>query len=328
MVLPVPARPSSAITEMSGSSSSSSANRCSLLRGRSPQASGVCCDSSTNSSSTARTSADCEPERSTANSFSVRSASATTASMAIAPAAYRQSIDSYGASSVVQPTAPRWRSERVRRCSAAGTPRWAALMRRAASLLIIVVGPKSDWPIAAPMIRLSGTAGSSPCSTSRCLRMLLISICSVVEPLPVGTGAASEPPWATRSSSSVRSAVRAARPTSSVRLLSPSSSSTTVSGITTSASANSSTQVGSAIRTEVSTTSRVRWPPFVLSAPLDTRWGSSVGASADGKRSVTSTPQRKLVDADRVPYPTRRRSSAAPGCRGGCGKSPIPARAR
>ena len=100
IVLPVPARPSSAITAMSGSRSSSRAKRCSLLRGRSPHASGVCWDSSTNSSSTARTSADCEPERRTANSFSLNSTvgvpaeSGTTASIAMAPAAYRQSMDS------------------------------------------------------------------------------------------------------------------------------------------------------------------------------------------------------------------------------------------
>ena len=67
----MPARPSSAITETSGSSRSSSANRCSLLRGRSPHGSGLWCPSRTNSSPTVRTSADCEPERRTANSFSL-----------------------------------------------------------------------------------------------------------------------------------------------------------------------------------------------------------------------------------------------------------------
>ena len=37
--------------------------------------------------------------------------------------------------------------------------------------------PRSAWPRAAPMIRLSELAGSRPCSTSRCLRTPLISIC-------------------------------------------------------------------------------------------------------------------------------------------------------
>ena len=88
----VPARPSRAITSISGSSSSSRAKRCSLLRGRKPQGSGAPCGSRTNSPFTARTSADWDPERSTANSFSVIATGtsspawpvARTASMAIA----------------------------------------------------------------------------------------------------------------------------------------------------------------------------------------------------------------------------------------------------
>ncbi len=211
---------------------------------------------------------------------------------------------SWAASIVDQPTAGRSRSERVSRCSAAATPRCAALIRRAASLLIMVVGPKSDCPIAAPMMRLSGTLGSSPCSTSRCLRMLLISIWSVAVPLPVGTGVASEPPWATRSSSRVRSAVRAARPTSSGRALSPSSSSTTVSGTITSASWNSRTHVGSAIRTDVSTTSRVRCARsgVIGSDPSQAQRGERVGASADGSRSVTMSPRRIVCHTQRSQF--------------------------
>ena len=147
-------------------------------------------------------------------------------------------------------------TRRVGRCSAAVMPRWAALIRRAASLDTIVVGPRSAWPRAAPMMRLSELAGSSPCSTRRCLRIPLISICRL--PPPSGTGSASEPPWRTRSSSIVRSAVRAARPTSSGRVFNPSSSSTTVSGITTSLSSNDVTHDGSAMSTDVSRTTRVR----------------------------------------------------------------------
>ncbi len=55
---------------------------------------------------------------------------------------------------------------------------------------------------------------------------------------PSGTGSASEPPLRMRSSSIVRSAARAARPTSSGRFFRPSSSSMTVSGMTTSTSSN------------------------------------------------------------------------------------------
>ena len=120
-------------------------------------------------------------------------------------------------------------------------------------------------------------------------------------PLPVETGWASEPPCLTRSSSIVRSAVRAARPTSSGRVLSPSSSSTTVSGTITSTSSNSSTHVGSAINTDVSSTSRVRCPvarsvarspPCRASEPVGLAVRSAVGSPVDGSRSVNVTPRR------------------------------------
>jgi hypothetical protein len=114
--------------------------------------------------------------------------------------------------------------------------------------------------------------------------MPLISICRLLSP-PSGTGSASEPPCRTRSSSIVRSAMRAARPTSSGRVFNPSSSSTTVRGITTSWPSNDVTQHGSAIKTDVSSTIRVR---LVESS-------SSLGAlpgamNPVGRRSVTATP--------------------------------------
>ena len=88
---------------------------------------------------------------------------------------------------------------------------------------------------------------------------------------------ASEPPWRTRRSSIVRRAVRAARPTSSSRVFRPSSSSTTISGITTSASSNVVTHPGSAIRTDVSSTTRRR-----LARP---------GGTTAGRRSVNGSPR-------------------------------------
>ena len=63
---------------------------------------------------------------------------------------------------------------------------------------------------------------------------------------PSWTGSASEPPARIRYSSIVRSAVRAARPTSSGRVFRLSSSSMTVSGMTTSTLRNPWKQVGSA----------------------------------------------------------------------------------
>ena len=72
------------------------------------------------------------------------------------------------------------------------------------------------------------------------------------------TGLAREPPADWRMSSSRRSAARAARPTSSGRLFNPSSSSTTVSGMTIAQLGYAERQFGSAIRTDVSRTTRVR----------------------------------------------------------------------
>ena len=160
-------------------------------------------------------------------------------------------------------------------------PRWAALMRSAASLDTTHVGPYICWPRAAPMIRLSGTEGSRPCSINRCFCTPLISIFTVLadEPSPTGVASASEPPALTRSSSSVLSAVRAARPTSSTRLFNPSSSSITVSGMTTSAPTKLDRQDGSATRTEVSSTIRVRTPPL-----------TSTRRAWVGTRSVNATP--------------------------------------
>ncbi|MEJ7722089.1 MAG: hypothetical protein WKF58_17420 [Ilumatobacteraceae bacterium] len=94
--------------------------------------------------------------------------------------------------------------------------------------------------------------------------MPLISICNV--DVPKTAGSASEPPLLRRSSSSLRSAARAARPTSSGRRFRPSSSSITVSGMTRSTSLNESMQPGSAMSTDVSSTIRVRSPVVSLGA--------------------------------------------------------------
>ena len=176
-------------------------------------------------------------------------------------------------------------------------------MRSAASFDTTIVCACAACPSAAPMMRLSGTFGSSPCSIRRCFWMPLISIRIV--PSPTGTGSASEPPCRTRSSSSVRSAARAARPTSSGRVFNSSSSSTTVSGTTTSLSPNEWTHAGSAISTDVSSTIRVRVgaaapAPLLRAGPFGWR---SVGPAAvppgflasrrawsAWSRSVTATP--------------------------------------
>ena len=88
----------------------------------------------------------------------------------------------------------------------------------------------------------------------------------------------------------MRSAVRAARPTSSGRVFSPSSSSTTVSGITTSTSSNAVTHAGSAISTDVSSTIRVRVDRPASSRRLVIRRISASRRTEVGRRSVTATP--------------------------------------
>lgn len=72
----------------------------------------------------------------------------------------------------------------------------------------------------------------------------------------IGVGSLSEPPALRRKSSIARSALRAARPTSSIRVFSPSSSSITVNGITIAQFGKLVRQFGSAIKTEVSSTTR------------------------------------------------------------------------
>ena len=135
----------------------------------------------------------------------------------------------------------------------------------------------SDWPIAAPMMRLSGTTASRPCSARRSCCTPLTSMCRVADSgsSDSGVGSASEPPARRRSSSMLRRAVRAARPTSSMRVLRPSSSSTTVSGITTAQPAKACIDMGSAISTEVSSTIR-----------CGTSDNAAVGRRCDAESSV------------------------------------------
>ena len=140
MVLPVPARPSRATTEIVGVEEQLEGEA--LLLAPWPQAprfghrlrqqDELVVD--TSHERRLRTAAQ-DGELVLAERAVVANVSVSTASAAIAPAAYRQSIASYEVSIVVQPTAGRRWSDRVSRCSAARTPRWAALMRSAASLL-------------------------------------------------------------------------------------------------------------------------------------------------------------------------------------------------
>ena len=73
-----------------------------------------------------------------------------------------------------------------------------------------------------------------------------------------------------------RSAARAARPTSSIRVFRPSSSSMTVSGTTMSTASKALKQSGSAISTEVSSTTRARCS---TAAPMSRSTAGSVRRS-------------------------------------------------
>ena len=88
--------------------------------------------------------------------------------------------------------------------------------------------------------------------------MPLTSIWTVpLESLPfTGVGSLREPPALRRRSSIERRALRAERPTSSIRVLSPSSSSMTVSGMTIAQLGKLCRQFGSATKTDVSSTTR------------------------------------------------------------------------
>ena len=175
----MPARPSRAITETSGSSSKSSAKRCSLLRERSPHASGAVCANSFNSLSLHRASADCEPLRNTAKLLSTKCEAAATSLVSIPPLRYSESICAFVVSNVVHPIGRESAPAPTGWCSSAISPMCAALIRNAASLEIIRVGEMRAWPSAAPIMRLSGTSGSRPCSTSRLRCTPLTSICTV-----------------------------------------------------------------------------------------------------------------------------------------------------
>ena len=174
------------------------------------------------------------------------------------PCEYSESTASAVASSVTQPMALSVAARDTGWCSLAVNPRCAALMRRAASFDTRQVGAILAWPMAAPMMRLSGTCGSSPWCSRRSRSTLFTSMCRVPESgsSVSGVGSANDPPAWRRSSSMLRNAVRAARPTSSMRVFRLSSSSTTVSGITTAQPANACIDVGSAISTDVSSTMR------------------------------------------------------------------------
>ena len=254
------------------------------------------CGSSTSSSPTRRVSADCEPERSTANSFSCevdgrrRPPSTSTAAGGV------QAVDrSRGRSrSTDQPTG-RWD---VRPSGWAGArrrrrPRCAALMRSAASLDTIVVGPSPAWPSAAPMMRLSGTSTSRPCSISRCFWMPLISICSVPSPTRHRFGERAAVQDAQLLDRAQRGASRPADVVGpglqAVELLDDRERDDT------STSPNVCTQCGSAISTEVSSTIRVliAFPSPLAGCPPPAeslRASLASRAWSFGRRSVTVTP--------------------------------------
>ena len=271
----MPARPSSATTDTAGSIRSSRANRCSLLLARSPHASGAACGSNWSAPCCTRPSADCEPARSTTNVFVGAQEAGGCDNW---PSRKIASTSSAGTSTVVQPLARVGVDPPTGWCSSASRPRCAALIRSAASFDTTRTAPSRAWPRAAPMMRLSATAGSRPCSINRPRWMPLTSMHTVPPRSSTVSGSASEPPARRRRSSSARRAARADRPTSSWRVFKPSSSSTTVRGTTTAQPAKDARHPGSATRTEVSSTTRSTTPSGTCPVPPPALRSSSSSA--------------------------------------------------
>ena len=131
-------------------------------------------------------------------------------------------------------------------------------MRSAASLDTIVVGPRSVWPRAAPMMRLSELVGSRPCSTRRCFWIAVeldLQAARRGRPAPARRasrrGARAGPRWC------------AARPGRPARRRRAGSSARRAprrrsAGSRRRRRRTSVTHDGSAIRTDVSSTTRVR----------------------------------------------------------------------
>ena len=141
--------------------------------------------------------------------------------------------------------------------SSAVSPTAAALTRSGMSLVTSMTSPRPSAARSAARlsaqarIRLSLASVRNPAgSTSGSL--WLSSTCNVPPAVPIGTGA-SRRPCSMRSSSSMRSAVRANHPSSGWCRL-PSSSEITTSGSTTSCSSNRVSDHGSDSRTDVSST--------------------------------------------------------------------------
>ena len=257
-----------------------------------------------------RASADCEPDRSTANSFSrERRRGCRCDGVGGERAGGVEAVDHLVARSRSWSSRPAGRRS-VRRGAAGArprsTPRWAALMRSAASFDTIVVGPMLGLAERGADDAVVGHGRVEAVLDEEVLLDAVDLDLQGAVPLPIGDRRrrASRRGW-TRSSSIVRSAVRAARPTSSGRVLSPSSSSTTVSGTTTSTSSNvvNARRIGDQHR-RVEHESRplsggpigCRSRPCRASEPVGLAVRSAVGSPVDGSRSVNVTPRRWIVD--------------------------------
>ena len=277
-VLPVPARPSRATTLTSGSSSSSSAKRCSLERARRPHASGAAWPSSTSSPSLQRASADCEPQRRTTNSFSCRARGAVDV------------VDGDRAVAVqrVDQAVPGGILGHLHRRPARRAGDLAATDRVVLERLHAHVrGLDPQGGVVGHHARrglrgLAERGADDPVVRHRRVEAVLDEqvLLDAVDLDPQrGRGRPSRRRRPARRATrrrgragprSSRSAVRAARPTSSSRVFRLSSSSITVSGMTTSTLTRSwRCTPGSATRTDVSSTTLVRRARRLLTPSVD-----------------------------------------------------------
>ena len=175
------------------------------------------------------------------------------------------------------------------------------------------------WPRAAARMRLSALVGSSPLAATSSSISPLVSMRSVPPPGSWHRRGGCRRRWRCAAPRCVRITSRAARPTSSILVLCWSSSSTTISGITASASGKAKSDSGSEISTDVSSTTRV-------GVSTSERSGRDEAAS----RSVTRSPWGWLgggVGRGARSRPRRacgRRGAVSTAAAQGCGGSQAP----
>src|SRR5580704_1811935 len=308
--LPVPARPPSDTMPISGSSSRSSATRCSALRPRRPNASRSPRTSWTDLSGLTRPRALPLDEVRTRPVWQGRSRAGSHSKV---PVSYSCSISPLPMSSSVLPVQPEPTGSSAR-YSCAASPTAAALTRSGRSLLTRTTSSPSAARLhATDKMRESLSPIRNPAG-STCGSEWLSSTCTVPPSAPTGSSASSLP-CSMRRSSRCRRAWRAKYPSSGWFRLASSSVMTTI-GRTTLCSSKRVIAAGSASRTLVSSTYVRRPWELTTQTPLGARTGPAPRQDTDVSDGPGVAPKRAApallsvrLHATRV----ARRSEGLPG---------------